>query len=115
MLRLRARQVNQLGRTHFVDRANEHLRRNHPDFVAIGPTLGREFVETTVRAATGTYGLTSQRAVMTFVLVTWYLGPDFTEQHPEAEAILRNQNLDELGRASQLYRWAWRQLGEEPS
>ncbi len=96
-----------------MDRAVEHLRRDHPDFAALEPKVTRLFVEESVQQAMDGYGLKEERSVMTFVLVAWFLGPEFIEEFPEADVILRNPKAGEMDRTSHLYRWAWKRLGVE--
>lgn len=112
MLKLRPEQIDQIGQWHLMDRAAAHMRQNHADFAALDPAMTRQFIEDAVSAALG-YGLATDRGVMTFVLVAWFLGPEFIEEFPEADVILRNPKAGEADRAGHLYRWAWKRLGEE--
>ena len=115
MLKLRSNQIEQIGRAHFVEQAIRHMRENHRDFAALDPAVTRLFVEDSVDEATGSYGLVEGLSVMTFVLVAWFLGPEFIKDFPEADVILRNPKAGEEDRMAHLYRWAWKRLGETPS
>ena len=113
MLKIRPSQAEQLGRVHFVQQAAEHMRRNHRDFAASDPAVTRLFVAEAVNEAMDVYKLVQSRSVMTFVLVAWFLGPEFVAQYPESEVILYNPKAGEAERTDHLYRWAWKRLGEE--
>ncbi len=108
MFKLNSNQMKKIGQESFLSRARTSLRQYFKGYAALDLDLQAEFVNIGYHHARA-YGLESERAVMTYLLNCWTLGPDFESRHPEAKAILerRDQPPDERARALHRYTAHW--------
>jgi hypothetical protein len=108
MFSLNSDQKKRLAVESFLQRARNSLRQYFKKFAELNLDFQTKFVTIGYERARA-YGLESERAVMTYLINCWILGPDFELRHPEAKAILEQleQPPDDRARALHHYTARW--------
>jgi hypothetical protein len=96
-------QLSTMGKESFIDRSINFMTKTDDTFKSLDFDKKRTFISLCTDIALNEYEFITERAVMTYILVSWTLGPDFASSYPNLEKILTDKSTNDLNRAEKLY------------